>query len=86
MNEDFDNEFGYEALFNEGYISYLRDEYGKEFDIKRKCKTPCKVYEIRTAIRFWLDGQMTHRTCDAFATRLSHYERGDITVGEAMSL
>lgn len=85
-SEGYTSTFGYEALFNEAYVSWLRDEYGKESEVKRKCDTPCKMYEIRTAMRYWLDGSMSHRTNDAFATRLYHYEHGNITPSEAMQL
>lgn len=86
MTIDYTSEFGYEALFNPAYVEYLVGEYGQETEIKIKCDTPCKMYEIRTAIRYWGDGSMSHRTSDAFATRLYHYEHGDMTVEEAMRL
>lgn len=81
-------EVNYEDLFNAQKLDVLRTEFGKESEIKMKSdKCQPMLYEIRTALAYWFDGDMSHRTSDAFALRLFHYEHDDeLTVEEAMRL
>jgi hypothetical protein len=51
-------------LYDEARLLDLRNEYGAETEIKLNVETSATLYEIRTAIRFWTDGQRSHRTSD----------------------
>jgi len=51
-------------LYDEARLKNLMDTYGHETEIKVNIETSATLYEIRTAIRFWTDGQRSHRTSD----------------------
>ena len=52
------------VLYDKARLMDLRNEYGAETEIKVNIETSATLYEIRTAIRFWTDGQRSHRTSD----------------------
>lgn len=71
-----------ELLYNEQRLADLEQQYGKATEIKRHVKTTAKVYEIRTALRYWNGERATHRTDDCTWYRLEAFDDG-VTAAEA---
>lgn len=66
-----------DLLYDSTTLRHYNEEYGPPTEIKRHVKTTAKVYEIRTALRYWFGGQASHRTSDAVWYRLrAHDEDG----------
>jgi len=64
------------VLYDEARLMDLRNEYGAETEIKLNVETSATLYEIRTAIRFWTDGQRSHRTSDRIWNRCKGVRQG----------
>lgn len=76
-----------ELLYNEQRLADLEDQFGKSSEIKRHVKTSAKLYEIRTALRYWNGERATHRTCDCTWERLDAYaSTHDLSAEEADAL
>lgn len=75
-----------ELLYNEGRCLDLHDKYGDAHNIKKHVKTSAKIYEIRTALRYYLDGRATHRTSDAIWRRVRLVDRGEVSASEVSKI
>lgn len=75
-----------ELLFDEERILNLLEDYHCATEIKRHVKTTAKVYEIRTAIQYWIAGSPDWRSCRATWTRLEMVDSGEVDAEEAMQL
>lgn len=67
-----------ELLYNDSLLESLADEHGNAIDIKEAVDTPAHVYEIRTALEYWLGGSNTHRESDAIWRRCEAIEEGTL--------
>lgn len=63
-------------LFDRETLDGVSEEFGPASEIKKHIKTSAKLYEIRTALRYWFGGQNDHRTCDVVWDRCSAVEGG----------
>jgi len=51
-NDEYDRR---KVLFDKPTVCALYDRYGGEGAIKKHVKTAAKVYEIRSALKYWID-------------------------------
>lgn len=66
-----------DLLYDPQVLRNARDRYGPPTEIKANVDTTAKVYEIRTALRFWGGGQDGVRTNTCVWRRLKwHDEEG----------
>lgn len=71
-----------ELLYDPQTLRHYRDEYGIAEEIKHGVKTMAAIYEIRTALRYWLGGRNTHRTSDRIWGRCEAVDEGNLAVGD----
>lgn len=63
-------------LFDRARLGDLQERYGPETEIKKHVDTAAKLYEIRTALRYWFGGRNDHRTCDVVWNRCEAVKHG----------
>jgi hypothetical protein len=63
-------------LYDKDTLEPLRDEYESPAAIKDHVETAAKVYEIRTALRYWFGGSADYRTSDRIWKRCRAVENG----------
>lgn len=78
--------FDYPALYDEEAMWALYDHHGPPTEIKDACDTPCKVYEIRTALVYWSGQDRTHRESRSVWRRIEAHDQDDVPVEEARRL
>lgn len=75
-----------DLLFDRNVALEMREQYGPATEIKKHVKTSAKVYEIRTALRYYEDGHQSCRTCDATWYRVKSVHEDGLDPDEAMQV
>lgn len=69
-----------ELLYDKARLENLLDRFGQESSIKDNVKTSAKLYEIRTALRYWFGGTADHRTSDRIWRRCKAVDDGTMAL------
>lgn len=65
-------------LYSTDVLEAARDDFGPATEIKHAVRTSAKIYEIRTALRYWFGGSNDHRTDDVVWNRCKAVNDGNL--------
>jgi hypothetical protein len=65
-------------LYDPEVLEGVNEEFGPATEIKHNIRTSAKIYEIRTALRYWFGGSSDHRTSDVIWMYCESVEKGTL--------
>ena len=67
-------------LYDTTVLERVADTYGPTTEIKLHVHTGATIYEIRTALRFWFDGDYDHRCSQRVWNNCESFKDGQWTL------